>query len=769
MRTLTPVFPPLFVILACVFFWSCEKEDLDWNRQKISFVQIQLDPDPVETTNEIILTATIRDIEDPSLKPPPEPVSQYGHIYSEDFTALQNYRVNETLISAPMIFSKPGGSLFPDLDSSSVKSYNTIIKATALDKSKPYYFMAYIVRPDNKKLIFSSIAPTPFEVPSVSVDTEIPEDAEIIGEMRVRVVGKIKDVSDITISEYGHRLLTSDGAPIDSCAIIPKELITADLDFINEFPFFDIAFPYLIQAYVKYTDINNRVLVEYDDDPAEFTPDSKGGFWVNTAKIRIKSRPQNPADDIPSLEHAVSFVLNGNAYVGLGKTGPGSNDGYNAFFWKFDPNFYYWEKLEAFPFPIGDLDQTNVISFVKMFNNELYAYIGLGFKESDGGNIAFYRTNFNSPWELADDIPVPDFAEAMKNYEGADVASTAMERALAARPLISRTAAYSFSNADNHIIFGGGRGKEFARNKEAEVNCPKEADNDCDPMDWNDFDEDKKIDWGEWIDLNGNGVINAGDTVENEMNEVIGINIDSDASIEVTRKNSEGYFIRVEGKEVTIMPILPSDASTENELFVKRYGSNPTNIKRAEWRDNLVFNMTIDPGEIKLADATKSDLWILESGDGEWKSLKYLYDEEIDGEEGIAFLRYGATSFSIGGKSYLLGGAIDEDAFAQSYEFNNDGSSPETIDVNFNALFGLNFVIDDKVYFGGGEDLDGDVRSLNFKAFTVSEGENNVVGCGLNTLSRGVAFSVGNKGFIGVGRVKEDELTNALWMYIPEK
>ena len=334
---------------------ACESEDLDWDRQKISFVRIEVDPDPIETKEEIILGATIFDIEDENLEPEPKPVTEYGHLYSIDRQALENLDIKklDELQNYNDVYRASGRGFDPDNPNSpNEETYLTILNANFLNTNTDYFFMAYVVRPHDGEVQLSSIAPETFKVPILKVETVVPGDAEIEGEMKLRVRGVISEAKDVIIIEYGHRLLDEDCKEvIDSCARLSAddEPFTGELEFVSEFPFFDIKTTYCIQAYVKFQQAASQdTIVEYDNNlgaDERFISTLEPGFWINTAKIRKKSVVSIAP---PKLEGAVSFVLEKDGeeyiYVGLGRDESGN---YNNKFWCFDPRFYTWEAVAS--------------------------------------------------------------------------------------------------------------------------------------------------------------------------------------------------------------------------------------------------------------------------------------------------------------------------------------------------------------------------------------------------------------------------------------
>jgi len=361
-----------------------------------------------------------------------------------------------------------------------------------------------------------------------------------------------------------------------------------------------------------------------------------------------------------------------------------------------------------------------------------------------------YRADASlSEWE---EVSVSqDFANAVREkYQGDQVVNIEIDEVLT-----HRIGTFSFSTAQDNAFWGGGRGLAYIRNATATVGCDSnDPDDRCNINHWNDFDNDNRIDWGEWVDMNNDGVINAGVDVLDDNGNVIGINIDSDDQPEVVDSNASGFFIEINNVEVTV-----ESTTGGSELYEMDYDVNPE-LRRSEWNDMNSDNV-VDPGEISHESTVLSDLWRINDSD-DWEAIQQ--DDE-------AYERYGGLGFSVGTRSYLIGGENDIPDFTSIYRMDNSGANPMEITglERMQALFGVYFIIDDVVYFGGGEDSEGNLRGLNLKAFNTSVPEvKDAIGCGLNSLSGGVGFASESKGFIGLGRVDDDEITNELWMYIPK-
>lgn len=765
-----PLFPfSAFLFFLLCTFWACDKEDLDWNRQKISFVQIENDPDPVETTEEIILSATIHDIEDPGLTPTPEPLVEWGHIFSTNEAAISSLppKIADLRSLGPGINQERGQSLFSKNNTYAEQSYNTIIRVDAirdLQTGTPYFYRAYVKRPHDGTYCLSSFSPDEFfEIPKVKIETIFPDDPIVRTEMQIKVFGKISDAKDLEIVEFGHRLFEGNNPQhIDeffSTNLISGNL-TGEYTYFHELPFFDVNQTYTVKAYIKYLE-NGNTEEEIDDIGQVFFFD-EAGFWINTATLRKRSDPDPDVGPL-ALENTVSFVLTDAsgiefAYVGLGDSG-GQDPVANLKFWKFDPRFYTWEEV-PFPFPA---ELKNPV----FFTHENTAFIGLGENaDGSGHNTTFWQTDFTADWDPVDDMEISNFTTQLVsayNGNGASIDPDILPS------LMYRSSTFNASREAASPFFGGGKGPGFNRLANIPVDYEKK---NADERLWYDFNNDHKVDWGQWVDVDGDGKINAGieksRVIQNGSTSTTEYWLElEDVAEEYAGRdlmpNAVGrYFLSVRGDDNSSksVEVIPGNDLANDELFDQDqdYNSNSI-IRRCEWNNHSAGgppdnDKTVDDGQIELVEVTKYDLWVWENNS--WRI-------HIDS----SFQRYGAFTFN-NGMNYIIGGVNEEGAgYGQSVALDANYVPLGDALENINLAYGIAFTINGISYFGGGEEFSGNIPSLNVMMFEPPAGIRPTVGCGLPALTRGIAFAANGKGFIGIGRERPDKLTEALWMYIP--
>lgn len=143
----------------------------------------------------------------------------------------------------------------------------------------------------------------------------------------------------------------------------------------------------------------------------------------------------------------------------------------------------------------------------------------------------------------------------------------------------------------------------------------------------------------------------------------------------------------------------------------------------------------------------------------------------------------GATAFTISNKGYIMFGKssdklVDSPSYlvfdGENFTIENYPNSPP----NSNRMYALNFVIDNKAFIGGGESSNilGDFWRFNDNP----TGFTRIQSCGLDGISRGVAFSLENdncspsdnstarmRGYIGIGQTRST-ITKEFFTYIPE-
>jgi len=677
-----------------------------------------------------------------------------------------------------------------------------IIIETSLDES-PYNQFIFPDSTDQSKC---------FDTPkfNVFVDDKV-EESET--DYKLTAIGFFKNfnASDAVGLEYGHiwTVRDIDENIILSDTINSTEEINFNGVFTTELKNFEIGVTYQIEAFYRPNGINN-IFPSQDKTIHEIV--SQGDFWVNL-------KPENNGYTGPVREGAVSFVIKERdgkeyAYMGLGKNG----DTYHLDFWRYDPYENSWEVV-CDPCGGGDNEKYKrayAVSFV--LEDSTKAYIGTGCypcpnSEEDIGNIGLKDDFFifNS-----DNGSFSNFIFSLNNG-GEDEDRDIKETIEADEDDEARFAAYAFVE-NNTAYIGGGLGKRVKKSNNPIPDCEEvlemnegewidlNGDNivnelvDCKENkntewaivrdfnrgEWSDEDRDNKFDRGEWDDEDGNNKFDRGEWDDKNENNKFELHLkewveevdDENPDIfdqgewtdNLTSVDADSMFNPGEWRDI----IMENDSLDLGDWMDANHNDSLDLIK--EWKDNN-GNGYVDNDEVELEFSTRRDIWMHNSDGTTFKA---------NTNQGI---RYGALVFYTD-NFYIIGGEKVSETNVEDtiFQWNNQGIWTSQLGIMNQKpkRFGIQFLLNNKLYVGGGEEvINGEFgffkkepTALILTEYTMPNNGNftkseSVARCGIGGLSRGISFSInGQFGYIGFGLTgigKSAEIKKEFWMYVPSK
>ena len=615
-----------------------------------------------------------------------------------------------------------------------------------------------------------------FETPSITVLTDnlyIESDKELKVIAFGRIDGFLPE-DRATIDSVGHIWKNSEGK-LDTTISI--EEISDEGTFKSELFNYDFTEKYEIRAFVK--EIGKELVTA--GTKTDFCSESEGDFWVNLADLSDSW----PGKGMLAREGAISFVSNGFAYVGLGHDQQGFLDD----FWKYDPSQNSWEKIGNFP-------DSRMHSL--MFQNDLgNVFVGLGCNPCEEDKITdqgfkndFYQFNpTDDTWKK-----IPELSLIDRRNSPTDNDKDNTEKCITNKideDDDSRYGAYVFeyrpgSSQPKYIYLGNGIGKTI---KEGDL----DASMSLEKGEWIDYKDNGVLEHREWVDHDGNGVFNIGaEWSDLNLNGIV----DPGEFNDIPMTGGNGYIDAGEWADINNNGVNFGVVNINNEWTdggnlncmidagewhdFNRNGKidnitrpHPSLIKlfKSEWVEDTSNPFQIDgypdEGDITHEYDMRTDLWRINPNnlsDG-WELV-----DEISGINafGRPIMKRGNNVFIISDEEVIDPNSSSQGDFVKAlYKFNknNDEKWVETVSGNSiefpNRLFAASFRIkDDETYLCGGQNRDGKIAIFDIfeTIYAPKTGQNLVefkerTACGLSGLTKGIGFSIGDKGYVGIGRI----------------
>ncbi len=661
MRYLKHTLTLLFFMVVCMFFVTCKK---DKNLPRVSFPEVtNINADPVSKTKATITFNLGGDLVDN------DPVVEMKICYNEqgsseimtkDISSDQNFVILENL--------------------SAKTDYEYTIKVLTAEREKD----------EGEWFVFEGLS---FPTTSIEVVLDTNNIVEIEQDVTLSANGIIKDFNEINpddIETFGHRWTFQDNGNtvvrITSYTDTDEEQISTEGIFTSVLRLADFTKDiYKVEAFVK---LRSDVDTTFTMPPFPYKLKSKGNFWAkvsdktslsdleyffdeNNHKAIVDNTFEDVFGDISGLIGGVSFVRNGEAYIGLGN----NNGQYPTKFYQYDAILNKWVEADI-NFPLGAEGRMFAVSFVDEVTNDVY--IGSGCRNCDD----YYQfCDDPTSTQLVDGITFYNDLYKLENNSNEFVLQPQGNN-----PITDRFAGYGFYSGKPYI--GGGISKKYKGDKngngiidegewidgfnEDGANGMMDSGNVCydiaddpefgewvddgdvgefnsgewnwmgnndkifDTGEWVDngdgvFDTDEWIDdgdgvfdTGEWVD-NGDGIFDTGEWIDNG-DGVFGID-DMVGNQQVTNMNFDNFYNNNDG-------ILFN--SGEWNWSMANGGNDDLVFDSGEWNwsmtnggnGDLIFNS----GEWNwgMADGGNGDL-VFDSGEWDWKSdtnddTKFIFD-----------------------------------------------------------------------------------------------------------------------------------------------
>lgn len=643
------------------------------------------------------------------------------------------------------------------------------IRIDTLTKETEYAYTIYVMTSDAPPNTYASELHF-FTTPGITVITDSLV-SELDKELKLTAFGLIQEfeVADLAaIDSVGHYWIHNGDTIITS---VSAQEISPEGLFRSEFQYFDFTKKYDVKAYVKQT--GKSVVLDGAVPAVSYRSLSKGDFWVDIDKL---AKPQDRYSGSPR-EGAVSFVINGIAYVGLGRSEVGT---YLLDFWKYDPHRNKWGKLPG-SFPSGK-GRMHAVAFHDNVGN---VYVGTGCNpcQDDAASIEkigfksdFYRFDPQSEsWTEITNLSLTHGSDESNNSHKDDD-KDGKERLDAGDCINSadceetddegRFGAYVFSDGMS-IYIGGGLGKTI---REGDLN----EDNQINDLEWQDLNGNGVLDLKEWVDADDNDTINIGDWTDFNSNDIIDSgeldNTDGneyvDAGEWTDSLDSDGEVDGVEWVDNNANRFI--DAGEWHDFNRNKHRDN-FDLDESEWIDTDGDGL-VDDEEVTYKLYARNDLWKVNLNNLTTGNWEHVSDNEDH-------TRYGATALNWNGDAYLFMGdtypASPPGTEGSILKFNGNGwTSPTSNNIPETRVYAPTFVIPqyNQLYLGAGEYNDSTLVSFDMWGINSSLLGKEVSACGLLGLSRGIGFGIEDKGYVGFGRSNTGigvEVGKEFWVYIP--
>jgi N-acetylneuraminic acid mutarotase len=437
-------------------------------------------------------------------------------------------------------------------------------------------------------------------------------------------------------------------------------------------------------------------------------------------------------------DYSVSFVLNGKAYVGLGRDAAS----FKKDFWSYDPVADSWEQVADF----GGTARSGAISFV--LNGK--AYVGTG---SDGS----YKKDF---WSYD---PVLDSWTQVANFGGS-----------------ARTAAVSFVLNGKAYVGTGSDGsykKDFWS---------------YDPL---------TDSWEQMADFGESGRTYATSFVLNEKAFAVTGHIGGSGTQDFWTYCPNTYISPEQGPQTQVLELNSVDSVFIPETWIAKaygqyrhdavsfvlngkgyYGTGFSDDSRSKkfhaydpltdsWDQVADFGGTARNGAVSFVLNGKAYVGTGSEGGSSYKKDFWSYDPLTDSWEQVADFggtaRYGAVSFVLNGKAYVGTGYSITEGYLQdfwSYDPLTD-SWEQMADFGGTARYwAVSFVLDGKAYVGLGRDAASFKKDF-WSYDPLTDSWEQVADFGGTARHGAVSFVVDGKSYVGLGY--DNEYRKDFWYYNP--
>lgn len=338
---------PIYLWSLPLFFLGCLGEDIE----ELPFAQINLaEASPGDRLGDVELRAEVQGLEG---KLPDE----YGFAYANEL---------DLLLPAP----SQSASALRLSGALNGPSFDTLLSALSINQT--YYFRAYLRQ--GERTVWSEVRSLALGVQiGISPNYEQRNDT-------VEIEGFVTgfELLPSSAAAYGHVYSAEDPIPVYGEALSTIfENLNGDISFRSTLPNLAFNTTYFVRSYLR-------------------SASGATYYSPNTLTVKVEDGWRLAPAALPdSLQDAAATVVNGQAYVMLGRKGTApTNEG-----WRYNPASQSWAPLPAY----ANVPVSNAVAFA--IEGVVYAGFGVTEQGFVVNNLMSYNTNGGDTWEAVADLP----------------------------------------------------------------------------------------------------------------------------------------------------------------------------------------------------------------------------------------------------------------------------------------------------------------------------------------------------------------------------